>query len=397
MSPFIFSMGSVLSLSVIPSPQSQPDFSRVPGVIINYSPASTRQYIGSPSLAVLPDGTYVASHDLFGPGSTSDRTLVFASKDKGRTWSKRAEIVGQWWSTIFVHRGALYLMGTSRENGFTVIRRSTDGGFTWTDPRDAESGLLLADGPYHCAPVPIVVHRGRIWRAMEDQFGPPGWGKCFRSFVLSAPEDVDLLKASNWTTTNRIGRDPSWLGGRFNGWLEGNVVVAPDGEIVNILRVDSPDDDEWAALIKISPDGKTATFDPATGFFHFPGGAKKFTIRWDEVSRHYWALVTWVPPQYRTGNPASTRNTLALARSKDLRNWEVRAVLITRPDVAKHGFQYADWLFEGSDIIAVVRTAHDDGVGGAHNFHDANFMTFHRVRDFRDLKTDLSASSHGAP
>lgn len=396
MGPFMFGVGSVLSLSSILSSQSQPDFSRVPGVVINYSPASTRQYIGSPSLAVLPGGTYVASHDLFGPGSTRDRTLVFASTDRGRTWSKRAEIVGQWWSTLFLHRGALYLMGTSRENGFTVIRRSTNEGFTWTEPRDAESGLLLADGPYHCAPVPVVVHRGRIWRAMEDQLGPPGWGKCFRSFVLSAPEDADLLKASNWTTTNRIGRDPSWLGGRFNGWLEGNVVVAPDGEVVNILRVDSPDDEEWAALIRISADGKYATFDPATGFLHFPGGAKKFTIRWDEVSRHYWALVTWVPPQYRSGKPASTRNTLALARSRDLRDWEMRAVLITRPDVAKHGFQYADWLFEGSDIIAVVRTAHDDGVGGAHNFHDANFMTFHRFRDFRELKTGVTASADGA-
>src|SRR5574341_1884760 len=108
----------------------------VPGVVIDHRPASTGQYIGSPSIAALPDGSYAASHDLFGPGSTRDRTLVFASADRGRTWEKRAENQGQWWSTLFVHRGALYLLGTSRENGHAVIRRSTDGGRTWTEPRD---------------------------------------------------------------------------------------------------------------------------------------------------------------------------------------------------------------------------------------------------------------------
>jgi len=371
----------------------KPDFTGVPGVVVAHSPASSQQYIGSPSLAVLPSGEYVASHDLFGPGSTRDRTFVYGSADGGRTWQLRSEIIGQWWSTLFVHRGALYLIGTSREDGFTVIRRSTDGGYVWTRPRDAETGLLLDDGPYHCAPVPVVVHRGRIWRAMEDQFGPNGWGTCFRSFVMSAPEDADLLRRSSWTFTNRIGRDPSWLGGRFGGWLEGNVVVDPSGQIANILRVDSPDDDEWAAMIHVSSDGSRADFDPSRGFVQFPGGAKKFTIRWDPASKAYWSLATWVPPQYRKSKPASTRNTLALVRSPNLRDWEVRAVLLSHPDTERHGFQYSDWLFEGKDIIAVVRTAFDDGLGGAHNFHDANFMTFHRIANFRTLRSAVSASA----
>ena len=52
-------------------------------------------------------------------------------------------------------------------------------------------------------------------------------------------------------------------------------------------------------------------------------------------------------------------------------------------DVAKHGFQYVDWLFDGPDIIAACRTAYDDGQGGAHNAHDANYLTFHRISSFR--------------
>jgi len=46
---------------------------------------------------------------------------------------------------------------------------------------------------------------------------------------------------------------------------------------------------------------------------------------------------------------------------------------------------YADWQFDGDDLIAAVRTAFDDGQSGAHSNHDANFLTFHRVRNFRRL------------
>ncbi len=49
----------------------------------------------------------------------------------------------------------------------------------------------------------------------------------------------------------------------------------------------------------------------------------------------------------------------------------------------KHGFQYLDWQFEGNDIIALSRTAYDDAEGEAHNQHDANFITFHRIENFR--------------
>lgn len=73
---------------------------------------------------------------------------------------------------------------------------------------------------------------------------------------------------------------------------------------------------------------------------------------------------------------------MALASSKDLRNWIVERIILHHPDIKKHAFQYVDWLFEGEDIIAVSRTAYDDGLGGAANYHDANFITFHRIRDF---------------
>ncbi len=357
----------------------------VPGIVIAHSPAKTRQYIGSPSIAVLPDGSYRVSHDLFGPGSTLDRTRVYASYDRGLHWVRLAEIEGQWWSSLFFHRGSLYLLGTSRENGFAVIRRSLDGGKTWTTPSDSSNGLLLADGRYHCAPVPVVEHEGRLWRAMEDAMGPAGWGSHFNAFMMSVPAVSDLLVASNWTFSNRLGRRAEWLDGKFGGWLEGNAVIAPDGYIVNILRVDAPSFDEKAAIVKVSPDGRAVTFDPERDFVEFPGGAKKFTIRKDPTDGSYWSLANYVPAERRVGVPSRTRNTLALIHSRDLRSWTVRSILLQHEDASVHGFQYVDWQFEGEDMVAAVRTAFDDEETGANNQHDANYLTFHRLEKFRSL------------
>jgi hypothetical protein len=272
-------------------------------------------------------------------------------------------------------------------HGRCVIRKSTDGGRTWTEAEDERSGLLRPDLSYATAPVPVVIHNGRIWRAMEDEKSGGGWGHSFRAFVMSAPIDADLLKASNWTSTNAIPRDPTWLGGQFRGWLEGNAVVDPDGRMVNILRVNVENASRIAgkaAVVRISNDGRTATFDPKTGFIELPGAAKKFTIRYDPKSKAYWSLTN--PVMGRTDrNAGSVRNTLALLRSENLIKWEMRCILLHHPDVGHHGFQYPDWVFDGDDLIAAIRTAYDDGVGGAHNAHDANYLTFHRFEKFRDL------------
>lgn len=370
-----------------PKPDPKPDFSKVPGVVVAHLPAAGRVYIGSPSVAVLDNGDYLVTHDLFGPGSTEHRsavTRVYRSSDRGATWSRLGDVQGAFWSTVFAHRGAAYLLGTTRHHGDVVIRRSTDGGKTWTDPKDAASGLLRA-GEFHCAPVPVVAHAGRLWRGMEDASGGKEWGKRYRAMMMSAPADADLLQAGNWTWSNSLPRDPAWLGGKFNAWLEGNAVVTPDGRIADLLRVDAPLPGGTAALVGVSDDGKTAGFDPASGFVPLPGGSTKFTVRRDPRDGAYWSLANYVPARHSGLRPASVRNTLALLRSADLRTWEVRCVLLHHPDRTKHGFQYPDWLFDGDDLIAVVRTAFDDGLGGAANFHDANFLTFHRIRNFRSL------------
>jgi hypothetical protein len=369
-----------------------------PGVVIASSPASSRVYLGTPAIAVLPDGSYLAKHDEFGPGSTEHEvgvTHVYRSPDRGASWKRVSTVRGMYWAGIFTHRDATYLLGPDRNGGRLVIARSTDGGVSWTTPRDEMTGLLLAEGKYHTSATPVLLHRGRLWRAVEDTLGPGGWGSHFRAFVLSAPEDADLLRAESWTRTNALGRDPAWLDGKCGGWLEGNAVVDPRGSVVNLLRVDYRAGVEKAAIIEVSADGGRQSFDAAKGFIDFPGGCKKFTVRFDPPARKYWSLANHVPPSHRNANPERTRNTLALIASTDLRAWEVRCNVLHHPDRARHGFQYADWLFDGDDLIAVVRTAYDDASGGAPNQHDANFLTFHRIPRFRELT--MADSAAGAP
>jgi len=58
------------------------DDSLVPGVVIDHSPAGTGIYLGSPSIAVLPNGSYIVSHDFYGPATNEDHTAIIYDNNK---------------------------------------------------------------------------------------------------------------------------------------------------------------------------------------------------------------------------------------------------------------------------------------------------------------------------
>ncbi len=366
---------------------------------VKYQPERTRTFLGSPSIVRLPDGALVASHDYFGPGCPRNHedeeslTSIYRSEDNGQTWANVTHVMNAYWSTLFVHRGHLYLFGTSQQYGSIVIRRSDDGGFTWTHPRDEKSGLLFRGGffhdnpNYHCAPMPILVHEGRLYRAFED-CKDARWGGGFLSLVVSAPVEADLLDAANWTMSNKVAFNPAWVPEAWGklanpGWLEGNVVAGRDGQLWNILRFHSDPLADKAVRLRLSTDGTTLAFDPADGFLDgFPGGMTKFTIRWDESTGQYLALCNNNTDPKRP----SQRNILSLCASADLVHWRVVKTLVEDESglnwddsLRLTGFQYVDWQFDGDDLIYFVRTAWR----GARNFHDANRMLFFQLHDYR--------------
>lgn len=92
--------------------------------------------------------------------------------------------------------------------------------------------------------------------------------------------------------------DSTYLEGKFGGWLEGNFVVGKNNQLWNILRVYQSAKNEKAAFVEVSADGLTLTFDPNTGFKDFPGGSKKFFIKYDEKSGYYYTLANIILDNY---------------------------------------------------------------------------------------------------
>ena len=374
----------------------------LPTAVIDRSPAPATQYVGCPAIAILPDGAYLASHSWFGPGTTNDTTEVFRSLDEGKSWEHAATVPGQWWSSLFIHRGDAYLLGVDREYGRIVIRRSGDGGHTWTAATDGRTGLLTEKPGYHGGPMPVTVHAGRLWRAFELAGGPaedfPGaeaghpasagyntglWGDLYIKprfdwsvLVASVPESADLLDAGAW----RLGPPLAHPEPRCQ-WIEGSVVESPDGGLVSVLRTNPPGllglparTSTTAALVRVCEDG-SLRHDPDTGIVPFPGGGAKFTVRFDPQTGRYWSLSNV------QSEPSAYRSIVSLVSSADLRDWRIESILLRGDDPARQAWQYLDWQFEGDDLVAVSRTAD----AAAHAPHDANLFTFHRVVGFRTL------------
>lgn len=367
---------------------------------VKYQDARTKSYLGSPSIIRLKSGDLLATHDYFGPGAplsengTWHMTSVYRSSDEGVSWTNVTHISGMFWANLFYHQGALYLLGTWERFGSIVIRRSEDEGNTWTHSMDAKSGLLFVGGSYrespsyHCAPVPICVSGSRIYRAFEDNTFYD-WGRNISAFVISAPENADLLDASNWIMSNKLDYDLAWTPPDVGPleratWLEGNTVEAPNGEVWNVLRFSSRPLLDKAVVTKVADGGQRLYFDGAPGVIDFPGGVTKFTIRRDSATGTYLTLSnTNVDPALM-----GQRSVLCLNASDDLVRWRHVETLLEddsglSPEESKRlvGFQYVDWQFDGDDIIYLSRTAYD----GAHNFHDANRITFHKIEGYRGL------------
>lgn len=363
----------------------------VPGTVVAQVPELRGSTVSNASIAILPNGNYVASCT-----GVTDGAALFVSKDRGATWSLLVENVTALnhirnYYNLFVFEGALYMMGAGAGNQNLLISRSEDNGVTWTEPTDATNGVLLTGG-FHSAAVPVVVYDGRLWRACETAGSDTS---IKRPFVISAPVDADLLDASSWTKSDNLITDNEMIVNEktVTELIEGNMVATSDG-LYNILRASSRQTSQLAAKVTVTSPSKL-TFSVSNDFITFPGGGKKFTIRYDEQSRRYWTL----------SNPAASkyvgmkndglylngitrdliRNRLVLCYSTDLITWVPYKVVLENEDPFFHGFQYVDWQFDGSDLVAVCRMACPERRGLPYRQHDANILSFLRIADFRNL------------
>lgn len=363
----------------------------VPGdIVVNYlhpedhAYAFSGQYLCSPSLLRLPDGGLLASMDLFKNCDPQNLTLIFRSDDDGKTWNYLSELFPCFWGKLFLHRGKVYMLACSTENGDMLIGRSDDYGKTFGMP----TVLLRGSGRNHhkgCHrnPQPLLEYKGRLWFEMQ-------WGcwKCGGHDVMNAsvPADADLLDAGNWEFSEPTPYNPNWPGtviGHSTGNIEGNLLVAPNGDIWNVLRygIENCYPSFGKALImKIDPE-KPEHPQEFLKVIDFPGNHSKFTIRYDELSGRYFSLVSYLGEDHPSG-----RNILSLISSPDLENWTVHKHIFDYRHLPENkvGFQYVDWFIEGDDMLCLSRTAFNN----ASNFHDANYSVFFRINNFRQLLTE---------
>ena len=356
-----------------------------PGTVINYlhpqddAYATSGRYLCSPSIVKLPAGALLASMDVYAAGAPQNLTLIFRSEDGGQTWHYVTDLMPCFWGKLFWHRGALYMLGCSTEYGDLLIGRSDDEGCTWSAPVPLFRGGR-GDVGMHKAPMPVVEHEGKLYTCAE--YG--AWkaeANYHADCMLSIDADADLLDPENWRMTEPVYYDPSWPGavdGPCPGCIEGNAVVAPNGTICDYLRIDhanaKPSFGKAVILERVDADAPMKL----RRIVDCPiGSNSKFQLRHDPATGAYLAIGSEVV------NPATPRQrtVLSLCVSRDFETWKVVHRLLDRrqDDPQATGFQYTDWQFDGEDLIVVCRTA----INGAHNYHDSNCITFHRVKQFR--------------
>ena len=359
----------------------------VPGTVINYLHPQDDRYafsgktICSPNLIRLPSGKLLASMDTYEHRGQQNLSFLYESDDRGETWHYVCDLFPLMWGKMFLHRGRLYMIGCSTEFGDVIIGASDDEGHTWTAPVHLFCGGNTAGDGFSQSPMPVIIHRNRLYVSMEYS----GRNVGFRPTVLSIREDADLLDPANWHCTKPILIDSNQFhlpGVRIEDLLEGNLYVNPDGELCCMLRVDGwgfDMADGKAAVMKIHTEDPDAPME----FSHFasmPAGYhSKFMLQYDDVSGYYIAIGN-LPTQTICDKQ---RNVLGLMYSKDSDHWKVACRIIDSAIEQRWevGYQYPSFLFDGDDILLQVRTA----TNGARNFHDANYETFHIIRDFRSL------------
>ncbi|MCR6721204.1 MAG: exo-alpha-sialidase [Chitinophagaceae bacterium] len=378
----IITSALVLLISLHSMAQSGPRYDKVPGIPVVHSPKSTGIYVGTPTIAIMSNGDYILGHDLYGDPIKPRRLVhIYYSKDKGQTWQFQAEVDSIHWAGLFVIRDTVYLLGREGKSHSMAISRSTDRGKTWTSLSILKKRQKHG---YHGSSTPVVFHNGRVYKGYDHHVPDKNdrWMSDNYSFIMSASTDANLLDSLSWTFSTEAMKPYSIEG---TGWLETNAVLGRDGLIKGITRIAS-EQGFHAGYYSLSDD---ATIDTSTiGKIDFIGGATKFNIMWDPKTKKYWALVNYPSLVVRKlkKRAGGMRSILALTSSKDLKKWKVESIVLATEDVHFHGFQYVDWQFDGNDIVFASRTAYDDGLGGAFNYHDANYITFHRISNYKKAK-----------
>lgn len=415
-----------------------------PGFIkVCESPDPQRVYCYSPGICRLPNGRLLATSGMGGPGTAEldgekgmrygspAQGRFFTSDDRGKTWTLRAKRAVMH-HRPFVAGDSAYVIG---HMGELRICRSDDSGDTWTRP------ITLADGDWHQAPCNVWYANGCVYLVMEKRFdrGIRAWQVAnIAPILMRGRIGDDLTRPENWTFASELvfcdeirqdeldtfgvpfydcppprGCNADGVKGRDCapiGWLETNVVQFTDSNhywcdpsgrtfhlwmrahtggtgLACIAKVveqgDRPGTGPMVTCFESVPSGKRVLYVPC------PGGQMKFHILFDEEMRLFWLLSTQATdsmtradrlPPGRFNLPNNERRRLQLHFSRNCIDW-CFAGMVAIGEAEHASRHYASMAIDGLDLVVSSRSG-DRNAASAHN---GNFVSFHRVRDFRKL------------
>ncbi len=349
---------------------------------------------------------------------------IFTSDDEGKTFAIKHRFPFMH-ARPFEFEGSLYVLGQCND---LMIIRSDDNGESWSEP------YRLTDGEdWHQAPCNVLYQKGNVYIVMEKRSSRKitGWKVNNIAPVLMRGKcGSDLTKRENWTFASELYFDEvvdksklEYFGVPFHwttpdtyveiapgrgcaeiGWLETNIVklydenhYLYDENTMHLLmrahtgmtgygaiaKVVEKSDGSMETLVEKVPSGKSLVYIP------LPGGQMKFHIVYDETTKLYWLLSTQATdsmtkaemlPAKRYNLPDNERRRLVLHFSGNCFDWCFAGVVAIgeKENMSRH---YAAMAIKGNDLLIVSRSGDEDAISA----HDTNFVSFHKIRNFRGL------------
>jgi hypothetical protein len=364
-------------------------------------------YVEGCGLARLDDGGLVAVVPVVPRAEWSrqrrvdqSRTHIVRSTDGGKTWQPVAQLP-YYSAAPWTYRGELYLFankgGTSYRNDDLLLLHSGDGGKTWSDP------VMLFKGHFWNCHTGMTIHNDRLYWAVDDL----SLGSHRGPRVVAGDLAGDPMKPEAWRMSNPVPfpglpdalSKPEFVG-LSSQYLEPNVIEL-HGRL-RVLATVKPKRQSTAglcAVLDLTDNGEKLALK-FTQYHPMPGGQLKFCVLRDDVSKMFWATANlvvddqgafdWWEAGRNRGNfsnegriGGNDRRFLMLLYSLDGLNW-FQAGCVARAGKISQSFMYARPIIDGDDLAIISRTSI-----AAPNQHDADYATFHRVRDFRKLALDL--------
>jgi len=349
---------------------------------------------------------------LLGREDLSRDLVIFYSDDKGNTWSDGNRLTeGEEWAhcatDVWYKNGYVYVPMEVRflnegeeirsEWKVNILAPVILRGKLGTDLTKRENWLFSEK----------IRFRDVIKEEEIDGFGIPfypsvdtaGEGEKFITGVKRFQEQYDYVK----------NKSEACFRYHLAGWLETNVVQItdpkhywydPTGKTLHLFMRANIQMTGYCCVMKAvervvdgkeviaiecekAPSGKRFIFLP------MPGGQNKFYIKYDEKTKLYWLAsvqsrdsmcrVEYLSAE-RYGIPSDERDRLALHFSTNMVDW-CFAGLISQSGCEKQARHYASMDIDGEDLVVLSRSGDEN----ARSAHDGNIITFHRVKNFREL------------